>query len=337
MPQEPEQPRCTRRKVITLGAGCLLFGHKLAQSHAKGLKLKKVRRVSRALGTEVALTVLHPNAAQAETAIAAAFSELDEIENVMSLYRPHSQICQLNRTGSLRSPDMRLLTVLNCAHRISALTEGAFDITVQPLWEAFHQASLEKRYPGDAEILAIRKRVGWRKVVISPGTVSLEGEGTAITLNGIAQGFAADRVAALFARAGIEHALIDCGEIHALGTTERDAPWKVGIQHPRDESAYVSIAGLSGRCLATSGDYATRFDGTFRSNHLFDPGTGRSPKQLASVSVAAPTAMEADALSTAISIAGVERGEKLMKGLPGVDAMLVLKSGRTLRTEEFPC
>jgi thiamine biosynthesis lipoprotein len=273
-------------------------------------------------------------------ALEAAFRELEVIENVMSLYRPGSQVCRLNRDGELQDPHGHLVRVLKFAKKISGASNGAFDITVQPLWEAFHAANQRGNLPDDAAVDAAGRKVDWRRVRVSENKVTLDGEGTAITLNGIAQGYAADRVKDVFSHAGIAHALIDCGEISALGRTAQGSPWSVGVQHPREEDAFISIAQISGRCLATSGDYATCFGGekgdAFRWNHLFDPKTGRSPDRLASVSVAANTAMEADALSTAVFVAGVERGQALIEELPGVDALFVLKNGKTMATKEFP-
>ena len=126
------------------------------------------------------------------------------------------------------------------------------------------------------------------------------------------------------------------GEINALGSKPEAVGWKVGIQHPRREESYLALAQLQGRCLATSGDYATIFSPDYKSHHIFDPHTGRSPAQLASVSVAARTGMEADALSTALFVLGPERGLKLLQHTPGADALLVTKAGRTLRTAKFP-
>jgi FAD:protein FMN transferase len=303
--------------------------------------LQRVHKQSHVLGSTVSLTVLHEDTSLAEEAIEAAFRELEAIESVMSIYRPASQVCRLNRDSRLDNPDPHLLSVLNFARRVSAVSDGAFDITVQPLWEIFYRAKQSGRLPDEQEITAAREKVNWRRVQHSKDQVTLLGAGTAITLNGIAQGYAADCVKNVLSREGITHALVDCGEISAIGKTEENAPWKVGIQHPREEEAFISIAQLSGRCLATSGDYATRFGGgdgdAFRWNHLFDPKTGRSPELLASVSVAANTAMEADALSTAVFVAGIERGRKLIEAHPGADALLVLKNGRTLTTKGFPC
>lgn len=303
--------------------------------------MRRLRKRARALGSEVTLTLLHHDVSHAESVIDAAFCELEMIEQVMSLYRPESQVCRLNRSRALDDPHPHLLRVLRCAREMSKRSEGAFDITVQPLWEVHFEAGRRGRPPCAAAIAEARRKVDWRRVRCTEKRVTLDGEGTAITLNGIAQGYAADRVREVLACGGIAHALIDCGEINALGTNGQGRPWDIGIQHPREEDAFVAIAALAGRCLATSGDYATRFEGSdgdpFSRNHLFDPRSGESPVELASVSVAATTAMEADALSTAVFVAGQARAEQLIAAHPGADALLVLKDGRTRATKGFPC
>jgi FAD:protein FMN transferase len=163
----------------------------------------------------------------------------------------------------------------------------------------------------------------------------LHGAGTSLTLNGIAQGYAADRAMAALAAHGIEHALIDTGELAGLGRRQ-GSPWRIGIQHPRAADAFIALARLDHRCLATSGDYATAFSPDHRYNHIFDPRSGDSPQELASVSIAAPTAMEADALSTAAFVLGAQGALDLLATMPGVDALLVLKTGGVIKSNGFP-
>ena len=160
--------------------------------------------------------------------------------------------------------------------------------------------------------------------------------GTKITFNGIAQGYATEHARAVLASQGISHAMVDVGELAAMGDKPPGEPWKVGIQHPRQEDAYVWVAGLKDRALATSGDYETRFSEDRRFNHIFDPATGRSPTEFASVSIAAPKASQADGLSTAVFVLGYEKGLKLVSRTPGADVLFVFKDGRVVATPEFP-
>jgi thiamine biosynthesis lipoprotein len=219
---------------------------------------------------------------------------------------------------------------------MSRASDGAFDITVQPLWAIFATAAKSGTLPTDEAVAAARAHIDWRNVHIDASQISLHGTGTAITLNGIAQGFATDRARAALLKHGIENALVSAGEIGTLGDKASGEPWRVGIQHPRLADAFISLAKLEGRSLATSGDYATSFTADHRTHHIFDPRSGRSPTQLASVSIAARSALIADALSTAVFVLGPDEGLKLVRDFDGADAFFVLKNGRTLVTDNFP-
>lgn len=298
-------------------------------------KLQSVERRTVALGTDVSIIALHERPEQARRAIEAAFAALERVEQVMNLWRPDSQLSQLNRAGRLGDPHPDMLAVLRYAAEVSGSTGGAFDVTVQPLWDIYEAARKQKTIPSDQQIGDARKRVDWRGVHVSDKEVRLA-DGTAVTLNGIAQGFAADRLLATLRDHGIEHAMVNSGEIATAGEKAPGKPWTVGIQHPRRPDAYLALAALSGRCMSTSGDYETTFTDDRLYNHIFDPATGRSPTVFSSVTVVAPTATQADALSTAIFVLGEEKGMRLVRQTAGVDALVVLKDGRTVATQGFP-
>jgi thiamine biosynthesis lipoprotein len=330
-------PAYSRRRFLLGTAGaCAAVDAGVWQSSRRRNDRETVRRTSHALGSAVTMTVWHRSRAAGESALDAAFAELERVEEVMSIYRPGSEISRLNRDGVLEAPDPRLVTVLESAAGLAARTGGAFDVTVQPLWDLYREAKEQGCLPDEAAVREARARVDWRRVEVTPERIRLAGDGTAITLNGIAQGFACDAALATLRGSDVSHALIDTGEMGALGGKPDGEAWKVGIQHPRLSDAFISLARLEDRCLATSGDYQTRFSAGFAHHHLFDPHTGHSPSELASVSVAAPSAMDADALSTAVFVLGAERGLALLRDLPGTDALLVLKDGRVVATDGFP-
>jgi thiamine biosynthesis lipoprotein len=311
-----------RRRFFALAAGAC--GAWMTSCSRQG-GTQPFSRSSKALGATVTMTVLHEDEGAANSALEAAFAELEHIENVMSLYRPESQISRLNRDGVLTNPDVSLVEVLRFAAEVARKSGGAFDVTVQPLW------SLQGVNP-DAATLAL---VDWRRVEVDEKRLRLA-PGMAITLNGIAQGFAADAAMRVMRAHGVEHALIDAGEFSAHGTNVEKTPWRIGIQHPRERDAFATLAQLENRCLATSGDYETSFSDDFSRHHIFDPHTGDSPGELASVSVLAPSAMSADALSTTLFVLGAKRGIDFLRDYPGTDALLILKDGRRIATAGFP-
>lgn len=345
----PPAPLSTRRRfMLACGAGAValgLAGVKVRSLAAKASPsptgdslegLRFARRTSRALGSDISMLVLHEDPAMGEKALDAAFAELARVEQVMSLYLPQSQVSQLNARGFLKNPDPHLVRILREALALSEQSMGAFDVTVQPLWTVYAGARSEGKLPAPTAIGEARRHVGWRGISVTTDEIRFLNQGMALTLNGIAQGYAADRAMEALKGHGIQHALVNTGEISALGRKAAGTPWVVGIQHPRQKDAYLGLAGLHDRCLSTSGDYETTFSPDFAQNHIFDPATGRSPDIFSSVTVVAPEATLADALSTAIFVLGPERGLKLAGRIPGTDVLMVMKDQRTLATPSFP-
>ena len=339
----PQATGVTRRRFLwalgAAGAGATA-GHLLwpfdPDAGRGAPQLREARRSGRALGAEMSIVALHAQGAVAEQAVAAAFAELETVESVMSLYRHESQLCRLNRDGVLTRPHPYLVRVLEEARAVSAASDGDFDVTVQSLWQIYATSVRSGRLPAAEDIARARGQVDWRRVEVRSDHIRLDGEGTAVTLNGIAQGFAADCALEALKAHGVRHALVDTGEIGAMGTRRDGRTWTIGIRHPRRQDAFLRRAAVDGRCVATSGDYGTPFSRDHVHHHIFDPRTGGSPQALQSVTVLARTGLQADALSTAVFVAGPQRGLRLIGSTPGADALFVSKDGRTRATEGFP-
>jgi thiamine biosynthesis lipoprotein len=299
-------------------------------------KMDKFSKTGHALGTQVKITLFHDDADLAEKAMNNAFAAIEQVEQLMSIYRPNSQLSQLNREGHLNSPHPDFLRVLETANHLSKRSKGAFDITIQPLWKLYYESSQRNASPNKKAIETALTKVDWHQLEISPQAITLHHPGAAITLNGIAQGYAADVACQALRSHGIHSALIDTGEIGTIGTHVQKNEWTIGIKHPRNAEALLGLAALRGRCLATSGDYETRFSDDYQNHHLLDPRTGRSPEELSSVSVVAPTAMQSDLLSTAVFLMGLQDGKKLIENTPNTEAWFVTKSGEQITTTNFP-
>ncbi|KAF3998707.1 FAD:protein FMN transferase [Glaciimonas immobilis] len=285
-----------------------------------------------AFGTTIGIQLLHHDQRQAELAIEDAFHEAKKIDALMSIYSEQSQVFQLNRDGRLSDPDPHLLVVLKEAQRLSVLTEGAFDITVQPLWIKFSQAAKSHTLPPTDEVRHAKSLVNWRNLSVSPAQIAFNKPGMAITLNGMAQGYAVDLALAAMQSRGIRHALLDTGEFISTGNKSAQRRWTVGVQDPRDASAFTAALQMDGRSVATSGDYETTFTPDFVHNHIFDPATGDSPLELASVTVVAPTGLLADGMSTALFVLGSKKAMALAAETANVDVLLVDKQGKTWKT-----
>lgn len=289
-----------------------------------------------AFGTTVTVSVVHHDRGEAELAIADALDEVRKVDTLMSVQRESSQVSQLNRDGFLERPDPRVLAVLTYARDLSQLTRGAFDITVQPLWQSFQQAAQGGFLPPPGIKQQAMACVGWDRVVASDEVVRFSVPGMAITLNGLAQGYAADLALAALRAHGIRHALLDTGEFIGKGRRNSQRPWMLGVPDPREEGRLAATIPVEGRSVATSGDYQSSFTPDFVHHHILDPATGDSPQELASATVLAPTGISADGLSTAFMVMGARRAHALAARLPGVDLMTINKRGIVWKSPQFP-
>jgi thiamine biosynthesis lipoprotein len=273
------------------------------------------------------------------------------IERQMSLFDPESDLSRLNRIGTLRKPDTDLLAVLKIAEHIARQSQGAFDASMQPLWEIWSKAALHKSQPSSNEIQRARKLVNWRAVQVTPDTVNLHIAGMGVSLNGIAQGYATDRVRATLQAHGIQHAMIDAGETALLGNAPNEKPWSLSIEsaatlknsgkkntlqaalNQQDASAPIIIS--DGRAMATSSDAHTTFSQDHRYHHILNPHTGYSPAQWSSVTVLASSCVVADALTKVFFMTPKERVIAKARHW-GVDVVMQDKAGKWFTSSSVP-
>lgn len=323
-----------RRTFISAAIGSVagMAGLSLPGSMARGTAtasgVRPYQGAALAFGTTIAVTVLHHDQRQAELAIEDALHAARNIDRLMSIYTPASQVFQLNRDGRLARPDPHLLVVLAQAQTLSQWSDGAFDITVQPLWQLFHATADQAGLPAEALRREAQARVGWWQLAWDKREVRFLQPGMALTLNGLAQGYAADIALAAVQARGIRHALLDTGEFVARGQRSVRRPWTLGIQDPRDAEILAATLKVEGRSVATSGDYECTFTPDFVHHHIFDPSKGDSPRELASVTVLAPTGLLADGLSTTFMVTGAARAHAMAARMDGVDLMTIDKQGR---------
>ncbi len=283
------------------------------------------------LGTVGSIALRHPDQAAAERIVAQAAAELRRLEGLFSLYRSDSLLVELNRRGVLVAPPPDMARLLIAALRFAELTDGAFDPTVQPLWELylrhFARPGADPEGPPAAAVAAALARVGHRGLRVGPDAVVLARHGMAVTLNGIAQGYITDRVVELLRREGVAHTLVDLGEARALGRHSAARPWRAALEDPAAPGRPWKTVDLLDRALASSGDDGFVFDRRGRFTHLLDPASARSPRRYRAVSVLAPDATTADALSTAFALMPIEAIAAALHGLPPVEAHLLLRDG----------
>lgn len=259
---------------------------------------------ARAFGA-TAEVVLEAPAAEAHAAFAALAALVARMERLFSLHDPASDLARLNASGRLDDPAPEFLAVLQLAGALHALTGGAFDPTVQPLWQALARG---------ADPAAARAAVGWARVRHGPAGIRLD-PGQALTLNGIAQGFAADAARALLVARGFGQVLVDLGELAAVG-----GPWRIGLADPL-LGVHATRRLADGAALATSSPGALLLAPGI--GHILDP-VGETAPLWSSVTVEADSAALADGLSTAACLLPRERLAALRAQLPGLRAIVLV-------------
>ena len=266
----------------------------------------------------------------ARRAIRAAQREALRLERLLSRFDQRSEISRINRCAgqSCVKVSRETFSLLKTAQEISFLSGGAFDITIGPLvklWDYKHAASA----PDAAAIQAALSLVGFGNLALCAQscTAGLAQAGQVIDLGGIGKGYASDRAIAVFQRYGIASAFTNIGgNVSTLGAKPDGTPWQVGILHPRQEDSILGTVGVCGQAVVTSGDYERYFtdrEGN-RWHHIINPATGYPAQSgIISATVVADSALQADALSTALFVLGMEKGRKLLDHYPTVQALLV--------------
>ncbi len=290
-----------------------------------------------AMGTDVQVTAIGPDASRLDRAIDAAIVELRRVEDVMTSWRD-SPLTRLNAkagAGSVSVP-AELAQIIARATELGRVTDGAFDPTfasVGALWRFKDRTN--PAVPDEAAIAAALEHVDYRKVQVDPSalTVTLPA-GTRIGLGGIAKGYGVDRAMRVLRDHGVRHGIVNAGgDMKVLGT-RGGKPWEIAIKHPRDRDRAIAVLRVSNTCVVTSGDYERFFekDGR-RYHHIIDPRTGKPSTGCMSATVVAPSAELADALATAICVLGPEKGLRLAKRFRRVEAIAIDMRGEVRASE----
>ncbi|MCC5988715.1 MAG: FAD:protein FMN transferase [Pararhodobacter sp.] len=299
-----------RRRFLTIAAAAAGMAALPAMPGRAGVQpLHQWRGV--ALGADASITLAHP---RAEAIITRALAEIARLEGIFSLHRADSALARLNADGQLAAPPFELLECLSLCATVHRASFGAFDPTVQPLWALHAESHARGHAPGEEEIAARMGRIGWQRVRFDTGAIAFARPGMALTLNGVAQGLIADKVADLLADEGLSDVLVNTGEFRALGGHPHGGDWPVTLADGNPQPGRVA---LRERALASSGALGTTFDTEGRFGHILDPRTGRpAVPRWRLVSVTAPRAGLADALSTAACLMDREGIAGLMAAFP---------------------
>jgi thiamine biosynthesis lipoprotein len=320
----------SRRRVMLLAAAAAGFGlPRGVASEPIGAGPSVFRWRTSALGAESRLLLVHPDETKVRHAVEICLAEIARLERIFSLHATDSELIQLNRNGRIARPSLDFRSVLEEARRVSVASDGAFDVTIQPLWRFMADYQARSRAVPPQALDAARRLVSFEAIECGSKTAAFARPGMAATLNGIAQGYITDRIADLLQDMGFDRVLAQLGESMALSAPADDGAWRVAVPDPRVPRRDLWTLSLRHRAVATSAGLALTFEPSGRHHHLLDARTGASPNHYLSVSVLGSRAMRADALSTALFVLPPEAAAPTMMRLGGGEALILHADGRT--------
>lgn len=306
-----------------------------AQADAELKTLKQARFL---MGTRVEITAQGADAKRLNRAVNKAFAEIKRIEEMMSEWEKGSELSRINRNAGKKaikvSPEM--LEIITQSIKFSQISRGAFDISwaaLDKLWDFDRE---EPVIPQKEKVAEALKLIDYHKIAVDRegSTVFLQEKGMRIGLGGIAKGYAVDRAIEILQQEGVQDALINAGgDLRVIGKKDGQ-PWRVGVQDPREKGNLLGVLEITDTSFASSGDYEKYFikDG-IRYHHLLNPKTGIPAQGCRSVTIICASALQADALSTAVFVLGSGAGLKLIEKLPGVETLIIDQEGRLIMSE----
>ena len=287
-----------------------------------------VQRTVLLMGNRFDIGVVSSAKEQAEQAIEKSIAEIKRIEALLTTFSDDSQTNQINQNAGIKpvKVDKEVYALIERAQRISKLTQGAFDLSYGSLDKSFWNFDQKMtQLPSAEQALKAVGLIDYRNIVLEEGTVFLREKGMRIGFGGIGKGYAADRAKQVLQEEGFENGVVNAsGDMNAWGVREDGQSWKVGISNPDSPQEIMAEFDLQNAAVATSGNYEkfVWIDGV-KYSHTIHPKTGFPIRGIKSVTVFAPFAELADALTTPIAVMGVEVGLDLINQLAGVACLMI--------------
>ncbi len=287
-------------------------------------------RVLKLMGNRFEFTVIAENKEIGNQAIEQAIAEVKRIEELLSTFKTSSQANEINDQAGIKpvKVDREVLQLISRANKISAITDGAFDITYGSIDKSLWNFDLKMtNLPDQETALKTVDLINYHHVLINDEecTVMLKNKGMRIGFGGIGKGYAADKAKQILQNLGIKSGIVNAaGDLITWGEQLNGSAWTIGIADPEQSSRPFSSLNISNMAIATSGNYEkfVIIDGK-RYSHTIDPKTGLPVSGIKSVSIICPSAELADALATPVVVMGVKVGLNLINQLKHVECVII--------------
>lgn len=319
-----ENKRSKKRLSLQLGfLTFLIIGTILIIKHQHNMPYQHDR--GSVFGTFYSITYQCDNDLQKEIE-----AELKKVDQALSMFNQESIISKVNRNEKVDLNEM-FLQVITLAQKVSQDTDGAFDITVAPLVNAWGFGFKTGDKPSGTSIDSLMSTVGYKKISLKGRQLFKENKNTMLDCSAIAKGYGSDVVAAFLRKRGIDNFMVEIGgEVVTQGISEKRVPWRIGVTKPTDDSLSVdnelqTVLNVTNKAMATSGNYRNFYykDGK-KYAHTIDPKTGYPVQHsLLSATVLADNCATADAYATSFMVMGIEKAKGVLERHPELMAYFI--------------
>jgi len=289
------------------------------------------KRSTISMETTVEIQIITQNIRRADSAIDAAFAEIQRLNDKYTVYDSNSYLSKINKSDFFPLDDETYYLFKKCEY-YNIISKGAFDPAIGNIIKALGFESSQPELIPEDSVLAYLSKNNWKLIQLTSDHKIIKPLNLRINLGAIAKGYAVDKMFDIVKSYGFEQFLINAGgEIKCCGKE-----WKIGIQHPRQKDRIIGEIRVKDNSIATSGDYERyRIQNGKRINHIFNPITGKVADQCQSVTIISDNTLQADALATAVFVLGPIEGLKLIESLNNTEVLIFDKNGQMYRSNGF--
>lgn len=290
------------------------------------------------MGSVFQITIVDKDSSSAQENIQKAIAEIERIENLISEWRPETQISQVNQNAGIKpvKADREVFEITKKGILFSKITSGAFDISIVAMDRVWKFDGSMEKLPSKKSIKKSVKNVNYKYIILDSinSTIYLSKKGMKIGFGSIGKGYAADKGRQLMQSLGIKGGIINAaGDISTWGTQLDGQPWKIGVYNPFETGETIAVLAFStNKAVTTSGTYEkyAEIDGK-RYSHIINPKTGFPSMGITSVTIIGENAEMCNGFSTSILVLGLKKGLKLIKKYPEYQYIILTNEGRVIR------
>lgn len=299
------------------------------------------KRTTLLMGGRFDISIVAKDSLTAEQNINEVITEITRIENLISDWKPDSQVSQVNQNAGVKpiKVDREVFELTQRAIKFSEITNGSFDVSFAAMDRIWKFDGSMTEMPSAEAIKKSVEKVGYKNIILDSveSTIFLKLKGMKIGFGALGEGYATDKCRAMMIAKGIQAGIINgSGDMSIWGKQPNGQPWKIGITNPFKPEKVLAVVPLNQGAVTTSGSYEkfVVFNGK-RYSHIINPATGYPATGLCSVTVFGPNAETANGLSTSLMVLGQKEGLLLLQKFPEYSCVMITDNGKVIKSRNF--